>query len=613
MPHRQSQHQLARHLDQATGPVDPRRDKVPPQANRWAKLAWHCREDLDLEFLQDQQWQWLNLAEHRGAQLIKQNAHRQVWRIRAGQRQFYAKLYLRSGKWWWLKSLFRCPTCMKEWQVQQYAVKHQVACVKPMAYALNVNNHRDQLLDCLLITESAEDVVPLTSYWLKLQQTLPEAQCHAALTTLQDALAELLAKAHQENILHTDLHPGNLLVRASDSTSRPEVLFVDLQNVRTGSVVTERQAVANLAQLNQWFRKHATVTRRLRLLKKYVHYRRLFAGQSPSNKRYDFKHWAVALDIASTRHALKLWASRDRRAMRSSKYFAKFKLPDHWQTHVFLKSKHPIEFSPTSQMSFTVQQWSQTLAEPLTLLKQIQRTGSVLKNSRSTKVCSGQLMFNGLAVSVVTKRQIRRKKLAVIWDCLRPSRALRAWKLSSSILHRGLPVPLPLAVLERRIGPYLADSILITEQIKPAVNLKTFWTTGLGTICTQRQRQVKLILIEQLAGLLRKMHQMGFVHRDLKATNILLKNPPSQGETSPKLSKMKFVLVDLDGLSLKTSVTAADRLRALVRLSISAQETRHISRTDRLRFLRAYLTSYGSGLPKWKNLWRQIEKLSAKY
>jgi len=70
MPHRQSQHQLARHLDQATGPVDPGRDKVRPQANRWAKLAWHCREDLDLEFLQDQQLQWLNLAEHRGAQLI---------------------------------------------------------------------------------------------------------------------------------------------------------------------------------------------------------------------------------------------------------------------------------------------------------------------------------------------------------------------------------------------------------------------------------------------------------------------------------------------------------------------------------------------------------------
>jgi serine/threonine protein kinase len=113
------------------------------------------------------------------------------------------------------------------------------------------------------------------------------------------------------------------------------------------------------------------------------------------------------------------------------------------------------------------------------------------------------------------------------------------------------------------------------------------------------------------------MHDAGFSHRDLKAPNILAS--PAHGPGS------RPVLVDLDGLAYKGTVSEDRRAQNLMRLSVSLDEWGVARQTDRLRFLRAYLapagclapittrgrqrgdTEPGRELARW---WRRIERLS---
>jgi hypothetical protein len=93
----------------------------------------------------------------------------------------------------------------------------------------------------------------------------------------------------------------------------------------------------------------------------------------------------------------------------------------------------------------------------------------------------------------------------------------------------------------------------------------------------------------------------------MKATNILIYNMSTVYSDDIAPESLKVVLVDLDGLKIKRKPSRREELRALVRLSLSADLSPHITIADRARFLNNYLTCYGSGRPDWKSLWRKIQ------
>lgn len=569
------------------------------------RFTWEFSDAASVGALRTDTLDWSNPGSIETAELIKENGLRQVWRVNLAGAFYYAKLYFRNGKYRQIKRYFRGPACIKEWRVARYALEHGINCVHPVAYGVAATPAGT--VDSLLITAGRPSARPLTDHWKVLLDQPDGARRAARVTALEDAVAELLARAHQAGLAHSDLHPGNLLVEDCGD-GRPNVYLVDLHSVRVGTPVSDREAVDNLAQLNQWFRRNATLTQRMRLLKRYMAYRgRLAEGRDARWASGTFKYWARALDRAARKHADKLLASRDRRIMRSCKYFDRIDLPDRWRAHVFLKTKHPMLYSLATNLEFATEDWRRCLQDPRKMLEDFARQARPIKNSRSTFVCHGTLHVGPHVVPVVIKRHIRRKPVAALWDCFRKSRSLRAWRMSFAMLHRGLPVAQPLAVLERRIGPYLSDSIFITEEVRPSFNLRFFITSILPVIPEPQRRPIKRVLIHQLATLLRRMHQNGFAHRDMKATNILIYNMHSYYSDQINPASLRVVLVDLDGLKSKRSPSHRDQLRALIRLSLSADLSLHITQTDRARFLKDYLTCFGSGLPDWKTLWRQIQ------
>jgi len=233
----------------------------------------------------------------------------------------------------------------------------------------------------------------------------------------------------------------------------------------------------------------------------------------------------------------------------------------------------------------------------------------VLKHSETSTVVEAN--WSG-RTPIILKRDNRPGLGRKVKEVFLSSRAVRGWRIGHGLLTRGIATARPVAVLERRVCGFLLDSLLATEKIEGAIRLD-FWVRQTQS-ANQRRR-----IIEQLARLIERMHYLGISQRDLKAPNVLVRQRRG--------GDLKLYLVDLDGLRLGRRVCRRRRVQNLMRLNVSADEIGHISRTDRLRFLRAYLrpgqpVSPSVNYQRWgvesravrdmRRWWSQIAEKSAK-
>jgi serine/threonine protein kinase len=212
-------------------------------------------------------------------------------------------------------------------------------------------------------------------------------------------------------------------------------------------------------------------------------------------------------------------------------------------------------------------------------------------------------------VDVFIKRPRRKRLLKCLVDCFRMSRSMRAFKLGHMLLTRRIATALPLAAMERRVGPFLAESILITETVD-APHLYDFMNTWMSTpprgdtaLSVPQQRQLAQEVLWQLGRMLQQLHDNFFSHRDLKATNIRVRWSPGH--------RPEIVLLDLDGLKQVHFITARRKFRGLMRLNVSLLQCPPVTHAGRLRMLLGYLRRPGSGRINFKPYWRVLEEWSA--
>lgn len=533
---------------------------------------------------------WFHLREGPTCCLVKRNSQRDVWRIHAGQRDYFAKLYHPNGWVAKAKLLVRGPIALREWEVGRYAAAHGIAAVVPIATAWS--GSRGNGGSSLLITDAILDGLPLNEFWLTIRQD------RVAADDLTRSLARLIARSHQCGFQHGDMHPGNILVRRLAGHS--EAFFVDLHKVHIARTVGQRQAVQNLAQLNQWFRSHATRTQRRRFLKDYMGFREQFVLASPfaRDMRIDLRHLMSQLDVQAERHAEALWAKRDRRISRNTRYFARIKPAAGWRGHAILNCKHPGPTATASKLAYTKQQWNEWLADPLVWVDPSKQ--KLLKDSHTATVCSVTIPSDP-PVEAIAKRPLPRNVWKRLGQKVGPSRNRRAWRMANMLRNRDLPAAQPLAIVERHAGPLRLDSLLITEYIGGAVDLETFLTRDIAGLPHDRQREIKNRLIQQLVRLLKLFHDRGFVHRDLKAPNLLVTWRP------PYADQPIFTFIDMDGISRSRRPSERQQIRAIVRLCASLLESAGCTSSDRLRFLKGWLTGPGRTARDWKSYWRRIQ------
>ena len=372
---------------------------------------------------------------------------------------------------------------------------------------------------------------------------------------------------------------------------------MDLHRVSHRRRLSRRARAANLAQLLYDRHDFTTRTERLGFLKQYLR----AAGTGGT-----LRGWQLMVEHLAARHARRQFAQRDRRVFARNRYFSPVRLGGGWRGHVVLASKRKLGGSQAAEVEFSPEAWEKVLADPESL--PAGEGAEVVKDSPSSLVVHRRLTVGEHTVDVYVKRPRRKRAWKLLLDCFRRARPIRAFELGHVLLTRRIATAVPLAALERRCGPFLLGSILITETV-PAVSLWEFFRTWLATpprgdtaLTAVEQYQLAQKVLWQLGRVVQRLHDCRFAHRDLKATNLMVRWSPG--------ADPEVVLVDLDGLTRRRWLTSRRRFQGLMRMNVSLLQCPEVNHAGRLRMLLGYLRRPGCGRIHFKPYWRVLEEWS---
>jgi hypothetical protein len=525
---------------------------------------------------------------------VKDNGRRDVWRGSAGASAFYVKYYYGIGRLRALRERWIAPPYASEWASGLYAMRNGIPAVVPLGVCPSLRRNGKRC--AVLVTAALEPALPLQDFWRQLQSDPNDSRRRSDAAQLFEQLGQLIARAHQAGLEHTDMHAANILVHTV-GPRQYRCALVDLHSARLNTPITDHAVVRNLAQLHQWFRRFSALGDRVRFLRAYLRWRDAFELEFPHGRPLglSFVELTRALAEAADTHAHALWAQRDRRGARNGRYFARLKLPGGWRGNAYLQSKHPVPESPASSRVFDRKWWGAQLP---VIRAALDAPTAIAKDSHSAQVVRASLAHPDGPVEVIIKRPRARNWRRAVSQSLPPSRARRAWRMGHALIHRDVSTARPLAVFERMAGPFIRESIAVVECVPNSRDLETHLRTERPRCSPSEWLAHRRALAELLARKLRQLEDRWIHHRDCKAGNLLVVTRPSLGLT----------WIDMDGLRLRSRpLTEEERLAPLVRLHVSLLEVPGLSRTDRVRFLKHYASRFGAPLSAWRTIWKQVE------
>ncbi len=526
----------------------------------------------------------LRLEEWRGSgvlRTVKSGPHRIVYCVRLPAATIYIKHFLVPNRRAVLRQWVRRGKGRNEGKRSVHLATIGVPTITPVA--LGEQRRRKFLFENYLVTPAISDTIPLDEFVESRLLEWPEPEQSSIRQKLARAVAAMTARLHDAGLLHHDFHPGNILLRL-DQADDPELFMIDLDAMRKCRRVTWKLARQNLALLDHYFWLRSSRTDRYRFLKTYLGTR---SEPPPSVGRF-----AKEIEETTRLWAERLWRRWGRRCRSSNKYFEVYRGP--LTRCVASRDLDPSEILPL-------------LHDPDLPFEQPRAT--MLKNSRTTTVAETTMLVRGQPTAVIYKRFNRKKWLDPLLSVFRPSRAWRSWQAGQDLASRGVETPQNLAYVSRRRSfktdplfwflPH--ETYLVTVKQQGAQSLADYMRQVLPALSHCERRARIRALIGSLAHLIRSLHDRSLSHRDLKASNILIK-VGSGGEID------QLSLIDLVGVHLRHPLPRRRRIQNLARLCLSLSFVPERTRTDLLRFMRLYLPWGLSPLADWKGLWREIDR-----
>lgn len=523
-----------------------------------------------------------------GWEQVKHNASRTVYHRQIDDRCVYLKHYHSRTLAHRLGRLFGFSDANCEMRFSQYLSSHGVPTAQSLASGSS--NGVEWLVTLAVAPARRGDEWHLE----QLDRAKPGLR---AIRKAIVALAELIGQMHTVGVIHCDLHAQNLLVRTD--TPDPALVLMDLHRMKKRRRLSRRARVANLGQLLHDRFEWTSRTDRLRFLK---HYLRI--SRPPGTLR----GWVYMVEDFASRHRRRLYAQRDRRIFRDNQYFNHIKLPNFWSGYVVLSSKRKMAESKAAEMTFRTEDWKRVLEQPGRLLRG--EGVEVIKDTPGCIIVRRNLTVGNHTVKVYIKSPRRKQPWKLLLDCFRSARPIRAFGLGHKLLTRRIATALPLATIQRRIGCFLLDSMLIVEAVD-GQHLNLFLNQWLGNpsegdapLNYAQRRALGRDVLWQMGKLLQYLHDNNFHHRDLKGPNMIVQWSANK---SPEI-----VLVDLDGLRPVRRLTARQQFHGLMRLNVSLLRCPGVNHAGRLRMLLGYLRRPGCGQINFKPYWRMLENWSDK-
>ncbi len=210
-------------------------------------------------------------------------------------------------------------------------------------------------------------------------------------------------------------------------------------------------------------------------------------------------------------------------------------------------------------------------------------TGDVMTQSGSTQVRRVRL-GGGTVASTVFIKKYWVTRAGQLWSGMfrgvlfGTSKARREFNNLNLLRARGLDAPAGVAFGEERRGGFVVRSFLISEGVADPQPLDLLIRDWLPAQPAVEQRRWRAELIRQLADYTRRLHAQHFVHHDYFWRNIIL--------IGARLEH--FALIDAHKGRIWPA-WAEQRCRAKDLATLDAPAPAFFRRTERLRFLLAYL------------------------
>lgn len=344
----------------------------------------------------------------------------------------------------------------------------------------------------LACKQSADGTAVLLITWLEGARTLTELPATAHATPALDDVFELIGRLHAAGLIHTDLHPGNLLLHDG------QWYLIDGDAI--AETTSDDTRVDNLAL-----------------------FLAQFTGPDAPSAADALPAYRRGLGSSGTAPDVATLAGRIERALdtRLQRYIEK-------TTRDCTRFMAQRSLTRLTLLNRPDAGWlGPLLANPNHWLEQ----GRRLKSGRSATVAH----VTAAGHECVIKRYNLKSPAHAARRALRPTRAWHAWREAHRLTFLGIPTPAALAVVENRLGPLRGQAWLVTA-----------WCDGpsLRELFAGREDQTPdateaRALIELFTALRR--HRI--THGDLKSSNLLWHDG-------------RFHLIDLDAAAQHRSDAA---------------------------------------------------------
>jgi hypothetical protein len=544
--------------------------------------------------------EWLQSGK---AQVVKTGPHRVVYRATlADSTTVYIKHNLLPDLRSWLRQTVRPSKARMEYDRALAVAARGVATVQSLA----IGERQAFLGACesYLITRSLDNTQTLNAFLATTLAPMPPRRRAVVGQRLAVALGRFVATVHDAGIRHDDFHAANILVRLQ-AGDMPQLFLIDLGAVHLGPRLAWDASRANLVMLGGWFSTRVSRTDRLRFWRAYVAARGLGPWQRGPYGSKEPQVLARDLESRGRARALAFWRNRDRRCLVNNRYYRRLRAPG-------IVGHAVADLDRPTLADF--------IADPDA---PFQRPGvRLLKDSRSSTVAELEIIHEGRPRRVIYKRFRVTAWSDPVTALLRETPAVRSWMFGHGMRERCLPTARPLLVLHRVRAGLRREGYLLCEKIEDAVDLHGL-VSQLSLRPPNEARRALHLAIDAVARVVRQLHRCRLSHRDLKAANLLmtadLERPANLfqqvGAVAAGASISSILplpaspvwFIDLAGVRLHAHLSRARRVQSLARLNASFHQSRIINRTDKLRFLRAYLLWNLKGRGTWKAWWRAIE------
>ncbi len=519
----------------------------------------------------------------RSAQLVRRSSARTVWRVTHGGRDYYVKSYHPVGVGAWLARWLRPGKGWRDYRRLRRLRDLGVGCPRPVIcgeerVAGGPWRH-------LLVTEAIGGA-GLLSHLASDGDVGPAGRRRLAwefgrwLRSLQDA-----------GVYHDDFHGVKVL--AKEEGEGYGFALVDVDRTRVSKRLGRRRREEMLAAAEAFVQHALSASLRLLALKGYLGERgRLGPGQRQLARRV----WR-----RSQRRLERSWRRRSLRARRTNREFVVGRagsrrfalragcagglvgelLADPEQ----LLMLPDVEVLKSTHRAVTALVRSPAAAGPVAVARD-EVSGLGLANEEiGRSEATGEVAdLTGLASAETQGWVVKRfepptylKRWASV---LRSSRAWRAWRRGNEMLVRQVAVPMPLAAVEVRRWGVLGEAYFIAEAVT-GERLKDF----------VRKHGLDPEVMWVLGREVRRLHDRGFYHQDLKANNVLVSGPPGG---------RRVWIIDVESVRRPLRDSRRLRLKQLGRLWRHLIHARSLEEAALRTFLRGYLPPRERGAGRLK-------------